>query len=78
MFNKYTEYCVPQMTDSEEAWKIFITQLIDKELEAILRKVNVDPLLKNIRIPKQLEKNLWKQIAEYEKSGHFLVEFHNK
>lgn len=78
MFNKYTEYILPEITDSEEAWKNFITQLIDKECEEVLHKINSDPLLQNITTPKQVENNLWKQISEYEKSGHCLIEFHNK
>lgn len=68
MLKEYTEYIIPPSTDSEEAWKKFITQLVVGELETILYQINLNPLLNNIKIPKQLEENLWKQINDYEDS----------
>ena len=68
MLKKNTEYIYPPSTDSDEEWKKYITQLFDAELETILYQVNSNPLLKDVKIPKQLEENLWKQINDYEKS----------
>lgn len=68
MLKKNTEYIYPPSTDSDEEWKKYITQLFDAELETILYQVNSNPLLKDVKIPKQLKENLWKQINDYEKS----------
>ncbi len=68
MLKKNTEYIYPPSTDSDEEWKKYITQLFDAELETILYQVNSNPLLKDVKIPKQLEENLWKQISDYENS----------
>lgn len=67
MLKKNTEYIYPPSTDSDEEWKKFITQLMDKECEEVLHIINSDPLLQNITTPKQVKDNLWKQISEYEK-----------
>ena len=67
MSKKNTEYIYPPTTDSDEEWKKFITQLFDAELETILYRVNSNPLLKDVKVPKKLEENLWKQINDYEK-----------
>lgn len=68
MLKKNTEYIYPQSTDSDEEGKKHISQISDGELETILYQVNSNPLLKNVKVPKQLEENLWKQIKAYEKS----------
>ncbi len=68
MLKKNTEYIYPPSTDSDEEWKKYITQLFEGELETILYQVNSNPLLKDVKIPKQLEENLWKQISVYEDS----------
>lgn len=64
---------VPKLTDSDELWKQFITRLLDEEAKAILRQVNSNPLLKNVKAPDVIKENLWKQIRKHERKKSFIL-----